>query len=259
MKSRIRSFAVLAAAGTLGILALLGEGFLNPAQYEELAAEVGTNPELVLFAAAVQTFILMAVAIVAGLWAAPKLGFDSHLVNRVTDGSALLESIQSEFKPALGVGGAIGVMLIVAERIAPEISNGEEYEMSVELLVQSVPLRLFYGGITEELLLRWGVMSLIVLLVWRLHGRRGDSPSAGIVWIGIVIAAILFGVGHLPMAASIYGALTVEVLAFVVGANAIGGIGFGWLFWRYSLEAAIIAHAFAHVVAVTIWVALLLV
>lgn len=259
MKSWARPFAILAAAGIPGILALIAEGFLNPAQYEDLAAEVGTTTELILFAAAVQTFVLMALAIIVGLWATPKLGFDSHLVNRVTDGNPVIPAIRPEFKPAVGIGGAIGAMLVAVEVIAPEISNGEAYEMSVELLVQSLPLRLFYGGITEELLLRWGVMSLLALIVWKVLGTRGERPSAGIVWTAIVIAAVLFGVGHLPLAASIYGTLTVEVVAFIVGANAVGGIGFGWLFWRYSLEASMIAHAFAHVFAVTIWLVMLIV
>jgi membrane protease YdiL (CAAX protease family) len=32
-----------------------------------------------------------------------------------------------------------------------------------------------------------------------------------------------------------------------VALNAIGGIVFGWLYWRRSLEAAMVAHASAHV------------
>jgi hypothetical protein len=29
--------------------------------------------------------------------------------------------------------------------------------------------------------------------------------------------------------------------------NALGGVLFGWLFWRRSLEAAMVAHATTHV------------
>jgi len=259
MNRKVQSLAVLAGVGSLGLIALIVDGIINPTQYEELAAEAGISMEFLLLAAAVQVFILMGLAIVVGLWAAPKLGFESHLVSRVTDGQPLIPAVASEWKPALGVGGAIGALLVTAEAVAPEIPNGEAYEMTVELLVQSIPLRLFYGGITEELLLRWGVMSLIALLAWKVLGTRGKQPSEKVVWSAIIISAVLFGVAHLPMAANIYGALTTEVLLFIVGANTIGGIGFGWLFWRYSLEAAMVAHAFAHVVAVSVWVVLLLV
>ena len=54
-----------------------------------------------------------------------------------------------------------------------------------------------------------------------------------------------------------YGGLTAEVLAFVVGWNTLAGLVFGWLFWRHGLEAAIVAHALAHVVAVAVGVGLL--
>ena len=37
-------------------------------------------------------------------------------------------------------------------------------------------------------------------------------------------------------------------MAFVVVANTAFGVLFGWLFWRYGLEAAMIAHAMAHLV-----------
>ena len=33
----------------------------------------------------------------------------------------------------------------------------------------------------------------------------------------------------------------------VVSLNALAGLFFGWLFWRYHLEAAMLAHASAHV------------
>jgi hypothetical protein len=41
----------------------------------------------------------------------------------------------------------------------------------------------------------------------------------------------------------------------VVGANTVVGVLFGYLFWRYGLEAAIIAHAFAHVVGYVVSIA----
>ncbi len=57
------------------------------------------------------------------------------------------------------------------------------------------------------------------------------------------------GLRHLPATAVQVGELTADVVLFVVGANTAFGILFGYLFWRYGLEAAMIAHAFAHVVS----------
>ena len=38
-------------------------------------------------------------------------------------------------------------------------------------------------------------------------------------------------------------------MVFVIGANTAFGLLFGYLFWRYGLESAMIAHAVAHVVS----------
>jgi len=37
-------------------------------------------------------------------------------------------------------------------------------------------------------------------------------------------------------------------VAWVIGVNTAFGVLFGYLFWRYGLEAAMIAHGVAHVV-----------
>ena len=58
----------------------------------------------------------------------------------------------------------------------------------------------------------------------------------------------MFGAGHLPAASVLIGTLTVNIVVFVVVANSVFGILFGYLFWRYGLEAAMIAHATAHLV-----------
>ncbi|MDG5759025.1 CPBP family glutamic-type intramembrane protease [Natronococcus sp. A-GB1] len=255
LKLRLGQFAVLVGAGSLGVLALVFDGVVDPSQYEAVAAEAGLSVETVLLASALQVLVLLAAAVAAGLYAAPRVGFDSHLANRVADGTPVASGIPPELRPSLGAGAAVGAMLLAIELVAPEIPNGEAWEMTVPALLQSLPLRLLYGGITEELLLRLGVMAVLALVLWTVTGRRGAEPSAGIAWAAIAIAAVL----HLPMAATIYGALSPAVVAFIVGANAVGGVAFGWLFWRYSLEVAMVAHAFAHVVAVAGWLVALLV
>lgn len=160
-----------------------------------------------------------------------------------------MQSIRSELPVAFGMGILLGVLLLVAEWFAPTPMDGEA-AVTVSTLIGSLPVRVLYGGITEELLLRWGVMSLLVVILWKVLARKTAQPSSGIVWVAIVLSAVLFGIAHLPSAATTYGAITVDVLVFVLLANGVAGIIFGWLYWRHSLEAAMIAHGGAHLVAV---------
>lgn len=108
---------------------------------------------------------------------------------------------------------------------------------------------MLYGGITEELLLRWGLMTALVWLAWRFLKHRRGAVRSACVWLAIAASAFIFGLGHLPLASAMVGALDANVVAFVIGANTAFGMLFGYLFWRYGLESAMIAHASAHVVS----------
>ncbi len=108
--------------------------------------------------------------------------------------------------------------------------------------------KLLYGGITEELLTRWGLVSLFVWLGWRLSGRP-ERPKHSIFWIAIAGSALLFALGHLPLLMLITPTPQSWLVAAVLLGNAIPGILFGWLFWRKGIEAAILAHMLAHLIS----------
>jgi hypothetical protein len=77
--------------------------------------------------------------------------------------------------------------------------------------------------------------------------RRTSRPTASLFWLAIVVSAILFGLGHLPAAASIW-ALTPIVIVRTITLNALLGIPFGWLYWRWGLEYAMLSHFCADLV-----------
>lgn len=97
----------------------------------------------------------------------------------------------------------------------------------------------FYGGITEEILMRLFLMTLFIWIGIKLF-RLKEPSTVGII-IPIVLAAIIFGLGHLPITASLTK-ITPMVIGRAVVLNGIGGIVFGWLFWKKGLESAMIAH-----------------
>ncbi len=107
---------------------------------------------------------------------------------------------------------------------------------------------ILYGGIIEELMLRLLVMSLLVLILWKLFARSKDSlniPS----WIymnAIFLSAMLFAAGHLPNTAQILG-LSAPIIIRCFVLNGIGGIGFGYLYWKKGLAYSMYAHAATHI------------
>lgn len=66
-------------------------------------------------------------------------------------------------------------------------------------------------------------------------------------WLAIVPPAMVFGLTHLLAGAMTLGGLDAAVAVFIVAANTLAGIGFGWLYRRHGLEM-ILVHALAHIV-----------
>jgi hypothetical protein len=94
----------------------------------------------------------------------------------------------------------------------------------------------------EEVIFRFGLVTLCVRLVMGMMGRTSANPVA--LWIGIAIAAVAFAGAHLiPL-----GWLLQVSPSFMVGAFAIamvGGIGFGAILVKHGLHFAILSHALA--------------
>ena len=89
-------------------------------------------------------------------------------------------------------------------------------------------------------------MTLIVWISSKVF--KGERPTA--YWIGIVLAALIFAIGHLPVVFNTIEEPSIILLTYVMIGNSVGGLIFGWLYWKKGLESAFIAHMFTHVILV---------
>ncbi len=78
-----------------------------------------------------------------------------------------------------------------------------------------------------------------------LRGRTQPTPL--VFWIAIGVTAIVFGLGHLSAAAGVWS-LTPVVIIRTITLNTLVGIPFGFLYWRWGLEYAMLAHFCADIV-----------
>ncbi len=143
------------------------------------------------------------------------------------------------------IGGIVsGILLSLIGLISMSFLPQEFIELG-ENLKPSLAVRFLYGGITEEILMRFGLMTLIVWIAAYIF-KNGSRPY----WIGIILAAIIFGLGHFPIAFQAIESPSIPLLLYILIGNSIGGIIFGWLYWKKGLESAMIAHIFAHIIMV---------
>ncbi len=73
------------------------------------------------------------------------------------------------------------------------------------------------------------------------------APSSSIFWISIIVSSILFALGHWGATALAAPVITPIIFIRMLLLNGIGGIIYGWLFWKKGLEVAMIAHAMTHI------------
>ncbi|NOK57856.1 MAG: CPBP family intramembrane metalloprotease [Chloroflexi bacterium AL-W] len=223
----------LGLIGTAGIVPVLSR------QLATLPTNLPLSPPALIAVALAQTAVLVAVATALGAALAPRLGLRSHLAERGVGGPHVLPALAGE--APLAVDLALRP-LMPQEFLAAVQASVQASSSGLATLISG----LLYGGIAEELLLRWGVMSLFAWVGWRIGQRGVGQPTTVVVWLAILGAALLFGLGHLPAAAAL-APLTPAFVLRTVLLNSIFGIVAGWLFWRRSLEAAILAHMTVHV------------
>ena len=110
-----------------------------------------------------------------------------------------------------------------------------------------------YGGVIEEVMLRLFCMSLAAFLLWKVFDRKAEKPPVGILMAANVISALLFAAGHLPTTFLTIGATPMIILrCFLL--NGVFGLAFGWLYRKYGLRYAMLAHGGCHIVSKLIWI-----
>ena len=110
-----------------------------------------------------------------------------------------------------------------------------------------------YGAVIEEVMLRLFLMSLIAYLLNRILKKNCDCSNDAILIIANVISAILFAAGHLPATLMLIGNSPLILFrCFLLN----GGLGllFGYLYRKYGLRYAMIAHGGCHIVSKLIWI-----
>jgi membrane protease YdiL (CAAX protease family) len=148
---------------------------------------------------------------------------------------------------ALGVGASILIILLDVYAFGPALTAELGDEFSALSLQGAQPaawkglLASFYGGINEEILLRLFLMSLLAWLGGFIRKTPDGRPTIAILWIANILAAVIFGLGHLPATSLLFPLTTLVILGAVV-LNGIAGVAFGYLYFRHGLESAMLAH-----------------
>ena len=203
----------------------------------------------------VQAAILFAIMIFLGLLLAGRAGLGTPILDAMTRGESVADRVRAILPISIILGVVCTLLILGLEFFYFQPAMMDELgDTATALNLQtSQPaawkglLASFYGGIAEEIQLRLFMMSLLAWLGKFISKTSDGKPTSAIFWIANVLAAILFGIGHLP-AVSTMVPLTTLVIARTVVLNGLLGIVFGWLYWKRGLESAMVSHFSADIV-----------
>jgi membrane protease YdiL (CAAX protease family) len=265
VSDKARLFLILWLPGLVGVLSFLLvdlSALIAALPMPEGSPPVELPPPAVLkLVSIIQPTVLMTLAVALGVWLAPKVGLHAPAFEALARSGSrgFFEKLKPQILPAVIAGLAGGVGIVAAWVTAKPFLTSEFISQAERFnTILPAAVRFLYGGVAEELLLRWGLMTLLVWagsrIAGRVLGRKDDDrgirhvPSPVVFIAAIIISAVVFGLGHLPIASLLNGGLTLLLVIYVVTANSLFGIIAGFLYWLRGLEAAMIAHMFAHVV-----------
>lgn len=192
-----------------------------------------------------QNFIFIAITAAIGAAIAHRVGLHAPLFEALASGGPVAPAVIPQLMPAIVFGGAGALVFLIAyykvfrPRLDESVRASEHLRFEIGIVT-----RMMQGGIIEEIMFRWGLMSA---LGWVGAGIVG-GPTQLVMWAAIVVAGVLFGLAHLPSTRLAGVKMSTAVIQTAVVLNLWGGIVFGWLFWRYGLLSAMIAHALFHLV-----------
>ena len=247
---RTRLFVFLFLSGFIGILSvtLIDLTAIVKALPASAQKPLPMSPWLIKLVSLIQPSVILAIATLVGVLLAPRLGLSAPAFEALARGESLITALRPQIIPGL-VGGLIGAVAVVLSWAIARTTLPQDFAARAEQFnrLMPVPTRLLYGGITEEVLLRWGLLTFLVWVAWRTLQHQDGRPRSVYVVCAILLSSVIFGAGHLPLAIMLSSSINVPIIVYVVTANSMFGLIAGYLYWRWGLEAAIIAHMLTHV------------
>ncbi|MFH0761358.1 MAG: CPBP family intramembrane glutamic endopeptidase [Bacteroidota bacterium] len=170
-----------------------------------------------------------------GVWLGKKAGLGSGLRELVSGTPGYWKQVSLALVPGTLVGLALGTVGLISQNVMPkdvlipELNNPNTFERL---------LRCLSAALTEEIAFRFGLMSIFVWIIRSVvKSPAVHTPS---LWIGNLLSALVFAAAHFPQLELQQYGLSL-LFTFVVSSTSTGMI-LGWLFMRYGLVSAIMAH-----------------
>ena len=234
-----------------GVIGLVGGFFVGlyqldsfPAELQQQAYDQGVTRTMLGLVSAVQSAFLGIVLGALGILLAKRTG--------LWKGEKTLTKKPLVLSLVIGLVG--GTIMILADLLffghhSQAIMDSYAVKPTIPYLIAMVT----YGAVIEEVLLRLFFMSLIAFILYKLFGKGEERPKTTIFIVANILAAFLFAAGHLPLTFTLIGNSPLIIFrCFLLNGGL--GLAFGYLYRKYGLRYAMVAHGGCHVISKLIWI-----
>lgn len=197
---------------------------------------------------AAQLALLLAGAALVGSSTAPRLGIPALLWSMWSRAAGWPVNaralVQYLWLPALG-GGVLGAAWMVSlSQMTPGIYIPGNPTQVLPLWVKCL------AAVPVALMVHWGAMSAVLFGLWRIFQPRGGTPRNIWIALSMLVSGLALGLAMVGLSFVTLGSLTPAMTGVVMLEYTLWGMIAGYIFWRYGLEAAMLAHmmalAFSH-------------
>ena len=143
----------------------------------------------------------------------------------------------------LVIGLLAGLVAAAADQLlAP---HWQTHETAIPTILEStgalpIAVGILYGGLTEEVMIRFGLLSAVLWALLKFLPRNAT------VWLAALFAGLLFAMGHLPAVVASGADLTAPLILRILCINSALGLLYGLLYVRKSFLTGAVAHAGTH-------------
>lgn len=198
-------------------------------------------PKKILFTGIIiQNMLILIVAVVVGTLLASTAGLDAPVLRAVLTGDPVWSSLKPQLLSGLiaGLASTMVFMLAYYMYFVRHLDFQTWWALDNRRLNLKLSGRLLYNGVIEEIIGRWGLMSLFVWLGSLLIGET----TVTVVWLASLASGAGVTLLYLPDYYAVGSLKSWTFFACIGFKYLLTAVVFGWLFWRYGLGAAIFAH-----------------
>ena len=215
---------------------------LDPNIIEEAIKQAGSK-EIIIGVSAAQIALYAAIFSGIGIILANKIGLWKKLeFNKKAMIAVIIISVLG------GLGLSVIDRYVFGSFIEP-VLHSYDTKPTVEYIISAFT----YGGVFEEILMRLFLMSLISWIISKIFYRKEKQIPTKVFVIANIICALLFALGHIPATIQLFGYIDVLILFRCILLNGAFGLAFGWLYRKYGIGHAMLAHFGCHLISKLIW------